>query len=137
MKLLNCINRAFGTKTDALVVGLIFGWVILYFEIYRLASVRWIAAKVPLGVKLVLFAALLTVALVTLDGIYRGLEAQKPKSLSIVYFVVVFLLSMVFAVACANDLILFRLLSVCIFVCDRVLYRLKFKKRLQKEGISA
>jgi len=130
------IRKAFGTKTDAVAVIFIFGWVILYFEIYRFAYVRRIACDVPLGLKLAFYGALFAAALLTTCGIYRGLQEQKQKRLSPIYFLVVFLLSMGFAVACADRITLFRMLSVLIFVGDRILYHLKFKRRLRNEGIN-
>jgi len=117
-------------KSEAKALGVIVTWVLLYFNIYRFTAIQTIGNGVPLTFKLISFIVFLAAVLFTVNGIYRGILIGKSKMFSPVWFLIDFLLSITFAVICADHLILFRVLSLLIFVCDRLLYHLVYSKKI-------
>lgn len=121
--------------SEVRALGLILLWVVLYFNIFRFTSIQTFGQTVSLGLKLAAFLALLVVALYTVIGIYRGLMTQSPKRISAAWFLAVFLLSMIFAVACSDRQVLFRVLSVSIFAFDRLLYFAVYRKQFRLKNL--
>lgn len=119
-------------RSEVRAIALILAWTALYFNIYRFTVVQSIGHWVPIGAKLASFLVFLAGALYAVNGIYKGILAQSPGQLSPIWFAVDFLLSMGFAVACADRQILFRMLSVSIFACDRVLYYVVYRKQFRR-----
>jgi hypothetical protein len=123
-------------SSEVKAVGLILAWVLLYFNVYRFDVIQDIGKQVSLPLKLLIFLLFLVVVMFTANGIYKGLLINKPRMISPSWFLADFILSVFFAVGCSDQQILFRVLSVSIYVFDRALYYLQYRKKFKRKRIN-
>ncbi len=120
---------------DSRAIGVILLWVVLYFNVYRFAVVRAVGQAAPLAFKLIAFLLFLLTALHFANGGYKAVLTQTPGKLSPALLTSAFVVSMAFAVFCADRQILFRVLSLSVFVFDRLLYFAFYKKRFRSKKL--
>jgi len=110
-------------------------WVALYFNVCRFSWVRMLGARVPLGLKLVIFTVFLFGCLCFANESYKAVLTQKPRRVSPVALSALFLASMAFAIAASDRYLLFMLLSVSIYLFDRLFYYVVYRRAFHRKNL--